>query len=315
MKAVVVALCLFFSPAASFVSPALQRAARETAVKATAEEKAPGAAIAAAAVGAALIAAQPMAAGAITSEQRNQLSYEQVKGTGLANRCNDVVGTDSISIKAGGYQIVDFCLEPKTWQVEEEVVNKKGDIVKSFVNTKLMTRETYTLDGMSGPVSVADGKVLFKEEDGIDYAPTTIQLPGGERVPFLFTVKELEAKGSGPDFVPGMSMSGKFKVPSYRTGLFLDPKGRGMTTGYDMAQALAALQTGEEGDSELANENDKRFDVFKGNIEMEVAKVNAADGEIGGVFVSTQASDTDLGGKTPKKVLSKGIFFAKIEKI
>ena len=101
-QAVVVALCLFFSPAASFVSPALQRAARETAVKATAEEKAPGAAIAAAAVGAALIAAQPMAAGAITSEQRNQLSYEQVKGTGLANRCNDVVGTDSISIKAGG---------------------------------------------------------------------------------------------------------------------------------------------------------------------------------------------------------------------
>ena len=256
----------------------------------------------------------PVAAHAITSDVRNQLSYEQVKGTGLANRCNEVQGKDSITV-SGKMQMVDFCLEPKTWQVEEEVVNKKGDIVKSFVNTKLMTRETYTLDGMSGPVSVADGKVLFKEEDGIDYAPTTIQLPGGERVPFLFTVKELEAKGSGPDFVPGMSMSGKFKVPSYRTGLFLDPKGRGMTTGYDMAQALAALQTGEEGDSELANENDKRFDVFKGNIEMEVAKVNAADGEIGGVFVSTQASDTDLGGKTPKKVLSKGIFFAKIEKI
>jgi len=220
----------------------------------------------------------------------------------------------AISIKAGGYEIVDFCLEPKTWQVEEEVVNKKGDIVKSFVNTKLMTRETYTLDGMSGPVSVADGKVLFKEQDGIDYAPTTVQLPGGERVPFLFTVKELEAKGSGADFVPGMSISGKFTVPSYRTGLFLDPKGRGMTTGYDMAQALAGLQTGEEGDSELANENDKKFDVFKGNIEMEVAKVNAAEGEIGGVFVSTQPSDTDLGGKQPKKVLSKGIFYAKIQK-
>ena len=36
-QAVVVALCLFFSPAASFVSPGLQRSARETAVKATAE--------------------------------------------------------------------------------------------------------------------------------------------------------------------------------------------------------------------------------------------------------------------------------------
>lgn len=256
----------------------------------------------------------PAHAGAITSEQRNQLSYEQVKGTGLANRCNDVVGDGKITISGSGYTITDFCLEPKQWQVEEEVVNKKGDIVKSFVNTKLMTRETYTLDGMSGPLSVADGKIQFKEEDGLDYAPTTVQLPGGERVPFLFTVKELVAKGSGPDFKPGLAMSGKFTVPSYRTGLFLDPKGRGMTTGYDMAVALPGLQSGEEGDAELKNENDKTFDVLSGNIEMEVAKVNVEDGEIGGVFVSTQPSDTDLGGKVPKKVLSKGIFFAKINK-
>ena len=176
------------------------------------------------------------------------------------------------------------------------------------------SRNRYTLDGMSGPLSVADGKIQFKEEDGLDYAPTTVQLPGGERVPFLFTVKELVAKGSGPDFKPGLAMSGKFTVPSYRTGLFLDPKGRGMTTGYDMAVALPGLQSGEEGDAELKNENDKTFDVLSGNIEMEVAKVNVEDGEIGGVFVSTQPSDTDLGGKVPKKVLSKGIFFAKINK-
>lgn len=38
------------------------------------------------------------------------------------------------------------------------------------------------------------GNVDFKEEDGIDYAPVTVQLPGGERVPFLFTIKELQAK-------------------------------------------------------------------------------------------------------------------------
>ena len=74
------------------------------------------------------------------------------------------------------------------------------------------SRNRYTLDGMSGPLSVADGKIQFKEEDGLDYAPTTVQLPGGERVPFLFTVKELVAKGSGPDFKPGLAMSGKFTV-------------------------------------------------------------------------------------------------------
>merc|ERR1712173_454910 len=73
------------------------------------------------------------------------------------------------------------------------------------------------------------------EEEGIDYAATTVQLPGGERVPFLFTVKDLVAKGSGPEFKPGFQMGGDFSVPSYRTGLFLDPKGRGGVTGYDMA--------------------------------------------------------------------------------
>ena len=49
-------------------------------------------------------------------------------------------------------------------------------------------------------------------------------------------------------------------------------------------------------------------------IEFAVTNVNAADGEIGGVFVSSQASDTDLGSKTPKKVLSKGIFYGRITK-
>ena len=63
-----------------------------------------------------------------------------------------------------------------------------------------------------------NGNVEFKEEDGIDYAPVTVQLPGGERVPFLFTIKELSAKGSLEGF------GGDFVVPSYRGSSFLDPK-------------------------------------------------------------------------------------------
>jgi photosystem II oxygen-evolving enhancer protein 1 len=254
-----------------------------------------------------------LSANAITSEVRNQLSYEQVKGTGLANRCNEVVGKDSISVPGSGYSLVDVCLEPKTWQVEEQVANKKGDVSKQFVNTKLMTRQTYTLDGISGKLTGGSG-ITFTEEDGIDYAPTTVQLPGGERVPFLFTVKELVAKGNGGSFKPGYEFGGSFKVPSYRTGLFLDPKGRGMTTGYDQAQALIASQTGTDSQGELEGEINKVFDVFDGTIEFAVSQVNAAEGEIGGVFVSSQASDTDLGSKTPKKVLSKGIFYGRIEK-
>ncbi|KAJ1449309.1 oxygen evolving complex protein variant [Pelagophyceae sp. CCMP2097] len=176
-----------------------------------------------------------------------------------------------------------------------------------------MTRQTYTLDGISGPLT-GGSTITFKEEDGIDYAPTTVQLPGGERVPFLFTVKQLVATGKGGAFKPGYEFGGSFKVPSYRTGLFLDPKGRGMVTGYDQAQGLIASQTGVDGQEELFNENNKVFDIFDGTIEFAVSQVNADDGEIGGVFVSSQASDTDLGSKDPKTVLSKGIFYAKIVK-
>jgi hypothetical protein len=60
--------------------------------------------------------------------------------------------------------------------------------------------------------------VEFKEEDGIDYAAVTVQLAGGERVPFLFTIKELDAKGNLDGF------GGDFLVPSYRGSSFLDPK-------------------------------------------------------------------------------------------
>merc|ERR1711998_454011 len=116
-----------------------------------------------------------------------------------------------------------------------------GNVKKEFVNTKLMTRQTYSLDGISGTMEQKDGKLSFIEEDGIDYAATTVQLPGGERVPFLFSLKDLVAKGttSGP-IKEGFEMGGPVTVPSYRTGLFLDPKGRGTTTGYDFAGALMA---------------------------------------------------------------------------
>lgn len=48
---------------------------------------------------------------------------------------------------------------------------------------------------MSGEFKVdGSGNVQLKEADGLDYAPVTVQLPGGERVPFLFSIKELDAK-------------------------------------------------------------------------------------------------------------------------
>jgi photosystem II oxygen-evolving enhancer protein 1 len=248
---------------------------------------------------------------AITKAELNQLSYLQVKGTGLANRCPEVIGEDSITPKSGA-RLVDMCIEPKAFAVEEEI-GKAGKTEKKFVNSKVMTRQTYTLDGVEGSLLNQGGNIVFKEEEGIDYAATTVQLPGGERVPFLFTVKDLVATGNGGSFKPGFQMGGDFQTPSYRTGLFLDPKGRGGTTGYDMAVALPGLQSGEEGDAELFGENNKTFDITTGRIEMEVNKVNAAESEIGGVFVATQLGDTDMGSKVAKKVLTKGIFYARVE--
>jgi len=255
------------------------------------------------------VAAGP--AQAITKSELNQLSYLQVKGTGLANRCPEVIGEDTISPKSGA-RLTEMCIEPKAWAVEEEI-GKAGKTEKKFVNSKVMTRQTYTLDGIEGSLKSEGGKIVFQEQEGIDYAPTTVQLPGGERVPFLFTVKALKATGNGPSFKPGFQMGGDFTTPSYRTGLFLDPKGRVGTTGYDMAVALPGLQSGEAGDDAMFAENNKTFDITQGRIEMEVNKVNSEESEIGGVFVATQLGDTDMGSKVPKKILTKGIFYARVD--
>lgn len=251
-----------------------------------------------------LFAAGP--ARAITAEQFSQLTYNQVKGSGLANRCPTVEskGT-SIPVKSG-QRLMNVCFEPKSFAVEAET--DKG---KEFVTTKLMTRQTYTLAFIQGALS--PNPITFKEEDGMDFAATTVQLPDGERVPFLFTVKRLVATGDGSEFKPGFTWGGEFEVPSYRTGGFLDPKGRGMYSGYDQAVALPAAQAdGKEGQDELFRETNKVFDIGKGAIEMEVNKVNAELGEIGGVFVSKQPGDTDMGAKAPKTILLKGIFYGKV---
>merc|ERR1712045_597655 len=144
-----------------------------------------------------------------------------------------------------------------------------------FVTTKLTTRQTYTLAFVEG--ALKGNPISFQEEDGMDFQATTVKLPDGEYVPFLFSMKALKAQGSGSEFKPGFTWGGEFEVPSYRTGGFLDPKGRGMYTGYDQAVALPALQAdGKEGQEELFKETNKVFDIGKGAVEMEVNKVNAA---------------------------------------
>lgn len=259
--------------------------------------------IAAAIAASAIIATS---ASALTKDELSQLTYTQVKGTGIANTCSTIEGAGPIKLPAGNYKITKFCMEPTSFTVKDESPFKGGDT--DFVKTKLMTRLTYTLDEIDADATVGGGgEFTFKELDGIDYAPTTVQLPGGERVPFLFTIKEFNAKGTLEKF------AGEFAVPSYRGSTFLDPKGRGGATGYDNAVALPA---GGRGDSEeLERETNKSMAVLVGKAVFQTAVVNTATNELGGVFESIQPSDTDLGAKAPKDVKIQGVWYAQYEKV
>ncbi|KAI9165201.1 hypothetical protein LWI28_009532 [Acer negundo] len=241
----------------------------------------------------------------LTYDEIQSKTYTEVKGTGTANQCPTIDGgVDSFAFKAGKYQAKKFCLEPTSFTVKAEGVSKNAP--PEFQNTKLMTRLTYTLDEIEGPFEVSsDGSIRFEEKDGIDYAAVTVQLPGGERVPFLFTIKQLVASGKPDGF------SGDFLVPSYRGSSFLDPKGRGGSTGYDNAVALPAGGRGDE--EELVKENVKNVSSSTGKINLSVTKSKPETGELIGVFESIQPSDTDLGAKVPKEVKIQGIWYAQLE--
>lgn len=86
------------------------------------------------------------AANAISYDDIQGLTYLQVKGTGRANACPTLEETNgSVSdLKPGNYRLDRFCMEPSKITVKEESQFKGG--VTEFVNTKLVTRLTYTLD-------------------------------------------------------------------------------------------------------------------------------------------------------------------------
>lgn len=241
------------------------------------------------------------------------LTYDDIRGTGLANNCPVVDDTSRGSIPLDAsktYQLVDMCIQPTNYFVKEEPQNKRQEA--EFVAAKVMTRATSSLDQIKGSVALSEDRTLtFKEEDGLDFQPITVKLPGGELVPFLFTVKELVASSQPgvESITTSTDFAGEYKVPSYRGAVFLDPKGRGVASGYDSANALQAEAKSREGD----RKNTKRAQTMKGKIKFEVAKVNSATGEIAGIFESEQPSDTDLGALDPKDVKVRGLFYARLE--
>jgi photosystem II oxygen-evolving enhancer protein 1 len=244
---------------------------------------------------------------------KEDLTYDQLRGTGLANSCPQLEETSrgSIALESGqSYSITSLCLQPTSFLVKEEAQSKRQKA--EYVSTKVMTRYTSSIDSVSGSLKVnPDNSVTFTEEDGIDFQAITVQLPGGERVPFLFTIKNLVAttQPGAPSINTSTDFEGDFRVPSYRTSNFLDPKGRGLTTGYDNAVALPAQADSEE----LRKENVKRFQLDKGHISLRVAKLDSTTGEIAGTFESEQPSETDMGSREPSDVKIRGLFYGRVE--
>jgi photosystem II oxygen-evolving enhancer protein 1 len=248
-----------------------------------------------------------------TTSDNNLLTYDQIIGTGLANKCTQLDETlrGTIPIdKSKPYTLTSLCLQPTSFLVKEEAANKRSKA--EYIPAKVMTRSTSSLDQVQGKLKPnSDGSLTFVEEDGIDFQAITVQLPGGERVPFLFTIKDLVATTQ-----PGLEnintstdFEGKFKVPSYRTSNFLDPRGRGLAAGYDSAVGLPAQADRED----LLRENIKRFDVGEGEITLQIAKINSATGEIAGTFESEQPSESDMGSRDPLDVKIRGLFYGRIE--
>merc|ERR1719240_1601645 len=72
---------------------------------------------------------QPASAGPFTQSEIASLTYEQIKGTGLANTCprvEDPSTSAKISVGGANYKLKNFCLEPTSFQVLEERLTKTG---------------------------------------------------------------------------------------------------------------------------------------------------------------------------------------------
>ena len=246
-------------------------------------------------------------------EDLGSLTYDQIVNTGLANSCYqlDETARGSIAIAPDkSYRITDMCLQPTSFFVKEEPLNRRQEA--TFVAGKSLTRYTSSLAQVAGDLTIDEAGVLsFAEDDGMDFQPVTVLLPGGEEVPFLFTLKGLFATSQAglSGITTSTDFEGDVRVPSYRTSNFLDPKGRGLTSGYDNAVALPARAD----DAAILEENIKQFDVGRGHVSLQVSKVDQVTGEIAGTFESVQPSETDMGSKEPEEVKIRGIFYGRVE--
>ncbi|QEY32238.1 Photosystem II manganese-stabilizing polypeptide [Synechococcus sp. RSCCF101] len=248
--------------------------------------------------------------GGSEAKERSNITYEDIVNTGRANDCATLPDSarGAIPLEAGGrYELREICMHPLEVFVKGEPVNKRQEA--QFVPTKILTRYTSSLDQVYGDLEVTADGMVFTEKGGIDFQPITVLLPGGEEVPFTFSSKRLLASADGTALTTSTDFRGDYRAPSYRTSNFLDPKGRGLTTGYSSAVGL--VPAGD--DEELVRENVKRYVDGTGSMSLSITKVDPETSEFAGVFTAVQPSDTDMGGKEPVDVKISGELYGRLE--
>ena len=246
--------------------------------------------------------------GGAEAKDRASLTYDDIHNTVLANDCptRPESARGSIALTAGGkYQLREICLHPAEVYVKGEPANKRQEA--QFVPGKILTRFTTSLDQVYGDLDVQGNGLSFQEQGGIDFQLVTVLLPGGEEVPFVFSSKELDAVADGAAITTSTDFSGSYRVPSYRTSNFLDPKARGLTTGYSSAVGL--VPAGDDFTSETV----KRYVDGTGNMSLSITKVDGNTGEFAGVFTAVQPSDTDMGTKDAVDVKITGELYGRLE--
>ena len=251
--------------------------------------------------------------GGAKAVDRANLTYADIHNTGLANDCPTLPDSARGSIAldpSSRYQLREICLHPSEVFVKGEPANKRQEA--QFVQGKILTRFTSSLDQVYGDLAVTGDGLAFSEQGGIDFQLVTVLAPGGEEVPFVFSSKELLASADGAAISPSTDFTGNYRVPSYRTSNFIDPKGRGLTTGVEYTQGLVGLGADSEG---LERENIKRYVDGTGTMEFSITKVDGSTGEFAGVFTAIQPSDTDMGSKDPVDVKITGQLYGRLEAV
>ena len=246
--------------------------------------------------------------GGAKAVDRANLTYEDIHNTGLANDCPTLPESARGSISLDSttkYQLREICMHPAEVYVKGEPANKRQEA--QFVAGKILTRFTSSLDQVYGDLAVTADGLSFKELGGIYFQPITVLLPGGEEVPFTFSSKELLATADGSALTTSTDFEGPYRAPSYRTSNFLDPKGRGLTTGYSSAVGL--VPAGDE----FTGETVKRYVDGSGTMNLSITKVDPSTGEFAGVFTAIQPSDSDMGTKAVVDVKIVGQLYGRLE--